>query len=80
MFIKVPEGHGRSMLKAISWRVLGSLDTFLVGFVVTGHPGAAGAIASFEVLTKTALYYVHERAWTWVPGSAKGGATAFAAH
>lgn len=79
MLIKVPEGHGRSLLKAISWRVMGSLDTFFIGFVITGHPGAAGAIASFEVFTKTLLYYAHERAWSWVPGSSKAGG-AIAAH
>lgn len=61
--------HVRSVAKAVSWRVVGSLDTFLVAWVLTGKPGAAGAIASAEVLTKTALYYCHERVWAWVPES-----------
>lgn len=67
MFLKTESGHGRSVAKAISWRVLGSLDTLGVAFLVTGHLGAASAVASFEVLTKTVLYYVHERAWVALP-------------
>lgn len=65
--MNVKEGHFKSVAKAVSWRVLGSIDTFVVAFLVTGHPGAAAGVASFEVLTKTFLYYVHERAWVWVP-------------
>lgn len=57
------ECHFRSVCKAVSWRLLGSVDTFLVAFLLTGAPVAAGAIASLEVLTKTVLYYGHERVW-----------------
>jgi uncharacterized membrane protein len=53
----------RSITKAISWRVLGSVDTFVVSLLVTGHLGAAGSIAVLEVLTKTILFYFHERVW-----------------
>ena len=60
------EGHRRSLLKAISWRVLGSVDTFLLGWLFTGSPAMAGAIASTEVITKIVLYYAHERAWSAV--------------
>lgn len=63
------EAHQRSLVKAFSWRVLGSIDTFLLSWFFTGNPGAAGAIASTEVITKMALYYFHERAW----GSVKWG-------
>lgn len=61
------EKHLKSVAKAISWRALGSLDTFFVAFLVTGHPGAAVGVAGFEVFTKTFLYYVHERAWATLP-------------
>ncbi len=60
------EAHSRSLLKAISWRVLGSIDTFLLSWLFTGNVTAAGAIASTEVLTKMVLYYLHERAWSSV--------------
>ncbi|MCB2078466.1 MAG: DUF2061 domain-containing protein [Novosphingobium sp.] len=60
------EAHRRSFAKAVSWRVLGSVDTFLLSWLFTGSPKAAGAIASTEVLTKMVLYYFHERAWSSV--------------
>src|SRR3546814_19586151 len=60
------ESHPRSFLKAMSWRVLGSIDTFLLSLFFTHSAKAAGAIASTEVVTKLLLYYVHERAWARV--------------
>jgi uncharacterized membrane protein len=57
----------RSVLKALSWRALGTLDTFMLGYIVTGHWSVAAGIASFEVFTKTALYYLHERGWDLIP-------------
>ncbi|SNS39751.1 DUF2061 domain-containing protein [Sphingopyxis indica] len=60
------EAHSRSLLKAISWRVLGSIDTFLLSYLFTANVKAASAIASTEVLTKMLLYYLHERAWARV--------------
>lgn len=57
------ESHPRSFLKAVSWRVLGSVDTFVLGLLFTGDVKAAGSIAGTEVITKIFLYYFHERAW-----------------
>ena len=53
----------RSVAKSISWRVLGSADTFVLGYLITGNATWAGSIAGLEVLTKMVLYYLHERAW-----------------
>ena len=53
----------RSIVKAISWRVVGSIDTAFWGWFFTGSFKIAGSIALFEVVTKLALYYLHERAW-----------------
>lgn len=58
------ENHSRSVVKAISWRMLGSIDTFLLGWLFTGSPAKAGAIAGTEVITKIGLYYFHERVWS----------------
>jgi uncharacterized membrane protein len=60
------EAHSRSLVKAISWRALGSIDTFALSWFFTGSAGAAGAIASTEVVTKMILYYLHERAWAGI--------------
>ena len=53
----------RSIVKAISWRVTGTLDTMVVSFIVTGSPTAALTIGVLELVTKTLLYYYHERVW-----------------
>ena len=58
------ETHRRSIVKATTWRVLGSIDTFLLSWLFTGNPKAAGAIALTEVVTKMLLYYFHERVWS----------------
>jgi uncharacterized membrane protein len=56
----------RSALKAITWRIIGTVDTFVISWAITKEPVTAGAIASFEVFTKTILYYFHERGWNKV--------------
>ena len=61
------EQHSRSLVKAVSWRALGSIDTFVLSWLFTSSARAAGAIASTEVLTKIFLYYFHERIWRLVP-------------
>jgi uncharacterized membrane protein len=61
------EGHGRSFIKAVSWRAVGTIDTFIISFFVTGKVSLAGGIASIEVMTKIMIYYLHERAWAMVP-------------
>lgn len=53
----------RSFVKALTWRTLASLDTFVLGYLITGAPLAAASIAGGEVLTKMGLYYLHERGW-----------------
>ena len=57
------EKHYRSVVKAISWRITGTLDTILVSFLVTGRFRMALSIGFVELFTKIALYYFHERAW-----------------
>lgn len=55
--------HGRSLVKGISWRVLGTLDTMLIAYIITGAPMSAVKIGGFELFTKVALFYIHERIW-----------------
>lgn len=67
-----PESHARALTKAVSWRAIGTADTFLWSWLITGEIGSAGAIASLETFTKIALYYVHERLWRllrWAPNA-----------
>ncbi|MDD2886475.1 MAG: DUF2061 domain-containing protein [Aliarcobacter sp.] len=53
----------RSVVKAISWRTVGTIDTMIVSYFITGNLIMAASIGSIEVITKMALYYFHERAW-----------------
>ncbi|MBY0540851.1 MAG: DUF2061 domain-containing protein [Arcobacteraceae bacterium] len=53
----------RSIVKAISWRTVGTIDTIIVSYFITGNLIMAASIGSIEVITKMALYYFHERAW-----------------
>ncbi len=61
------ETHSRSLAKAISWRVVGTLDTMIISWVVTGNLKLAAAIGFTEIVTKSLIYYLHERAWLHVP-------------
>ena len=56
----------RSLIKTITWRILASLDTFLIAWFVSGSISVGGWIATIEVITKIILYYFHERAWNRV--------------
>ena len=57
------DSHARSVAKAVSWRTLGTLDTFAISWLITGRAATAGGIAVTEVLTKVVLFYLHERGW-----------------
>lgn len=57
------EKHYRSVIKAVSWRTVGTIDTIIVSFFITGNFVMAVSIGSIEVITKMFLYYLHERAW-----------------
>ena len=57
------EKNTRSLVKAVTWRFVGSLDTFLLSWLITGHPVIAATITAVEFFTKVGLYWLHERAW-----------------
>lgn len=58
-----------SLFKTLSWRIVGTIDTFVISFFIAKWMGldhqweVASSIASVEVVTKMILYYFHERAW-----------------
>ena len=57
------EKHYRSLVKAISWRATGTLDTILISWLITGEMKWALSIGFVELFTKVGLYYAHERVW-----------------
>ncbi|TAK30244.1 MAG: adenylyl-sulfate kinase [Saprospiraceae bacterium] len=55
--------RARSLAKGLSWRALGTFDTTLISYFITGSPVKALSIGGIEVFTKVFLFYFHERLW-----------------
>lgn len=55
--------YKRHIFKTLTWRVVGTIDTMILGWVVSGDPMVGVTIGSFEVVTKMILYFLHERIW-----------------
>lgn len=53
----------RHMIKTVTWRCIGTVDTMVISWLVSGDPMVGLQIGVVEVLTKMILYYLHERAW-----------------
>jgi len=60
---KISEKPIRSVSKAVSWRIIGTLDTLLISYLLTGEVAIAASIASIDFVTKMFLYFFHERLW-----------------
>ncbi|WP_445385699.1 DUF2061 domain-containing protein [Robiginitalea sp. IMCC44478] len=53
----------RSIAKTLSWRVVGTLDTIVISWIITGTLSVAFSIGLVELITKMMLYFFHERVW-----------------
>ncbi|CAM1335218.1 DUF2061 domain-containing protein [Tenacibaculum aestuariivivum] len=53
----------RSVVKSISWRIIGTIDTVIISWLITGELSLAFSIGSIELVTKMVLYFFHERVW-----------------
>lgn len=60
---RVSENPLRSIAKTVSWRIVGTLDTIGISWLLTGEAETALAIGSIELVTKMILYFGHERLW-----------------
>ena len=61
--INIMVSRKRHILKTISWRIIGTIDTFLLSWLITGSWKIGLSIGGVEVVTKMILYYLHERVW-----------------
>ena len=57
----------RSLAKAFSWRVVATLTTSVIAYIITGSLDTAALIGGIEFFVKFLIYYMHERAWAMVP-------------
>ena len=53
----------RHIFKTITWRIIGTLDTMLLGWLISGDPIIGIKVGGLELFTKLILYYIHERVW-----------------
>lgn len=53
----------RHVLKTLTWRLVGTIDTILLGWFITGNLETGAKIGGIELVTKMILYYFHERIW-----------------
>jgi len=55
--------YKRHVMKTITWRLIGTTDTILIGWIISGDPLIGIKIGSVEVISKMVLYFIHERLW-----------------
>jgi uncharacterized membrane protein len=67
------ESHTRSLLKALSWRIFGTVATAIVALVVTGEIMTALTIGAVEFFLKFFIFYAHERIWQAIPERSRSG-------
>jgi uncharacterized membrane protein len=60
------ETNARSIAKAISYRLLGSLSTAAIVFIFSGNLTVSLGVGALDVVAKLALYYLHERLWNYI--------------
>jgi len=60
---KILESRKRHVAKTVTWRFIGTLDTMIIAWFISGNPLIGLKIGLAEVLTKMLIYYVHERVW-----------------
>lgn len=61
--VRMASSRKRHILKAVTWRMVGTIDTMFLAWVITGNPLTGFKIGLAEVITKTVLYYLHEEVW-----------------
>ena len=70
------ESHARSILKAISWRLLATTTTFILAYTVFSETGCeevlkkSSIVAGLELVIKLVICYLHERVWQMAPRGA----------
>ena len=55
--------YKRHIAKTLTWRIVGTLDTILLSWFITGDFTTGLTIGGIELFTKMTLYFLHERAW-----------------
>ena len=59
----IRETHARSVVKAVSWRILGTFATSVIVFIFTRRWGLSLFVGAMEFVSKIGLFWIHERVW-----------------
>ena len=59
----INNANSRHLIKTFTWRGIGTLDTILISFLLTGDGTLGLQIGGVETVTKMILYYFHEKLW-----------------
>ena len=57
------DSHSRTIMKALSWRVIATCVTFSVAWAITQELKFAAEIGLIDTFIKLGAYYLHERTW-----------------
>ena len=57
------DSRKRHLAKTVTWRIVGTVDTMILAWIISGDPMVGLQVGAAEVVTKMVLYYLHERAW-----------------
>ena len=60
---KILKTNKRHVMKTFSWRVIGTIDTIVLSWIISGNPFTGLKIGGSEIGTKMILYYLHEKLW-----------------
>lgn len=61
--VKNKVSYKRHLAKTITWRLIGTLDTIIISWIISGDPMIGLKVGFIEVFTKMVLYFLHERIW-----------------
>ena len=61
--IDFPNSHRRHLAKTITWRLVGTIDTMIIAWVISGNPWTGLQVGGVEAVVKMVMYYYHERIW-----------------
>lgn len=55
--------YKRHIAKSLTWRIIGTLDTFILSFIITGDLSLGISITTIDFFSKLFLYFFHEQIW-----------------
>ena len=60
------ESNYRSIVKAVSYRILGSTTTAIIFYVLTGKGSLSLSAGVLDMVAKIGVYFIHERVWNHI--------------